>query len=51
MWLCPIFIILFFDRGRQGGVLTLVKNDHFLIFLAVVSFSSGFWTDLGVAYI
>ena len=38
MWLCPIFIILFFDRGREGGVLTLVKNDHFLIFLAVCFF-------------
>ena len=26
---CPIVFILLFDQGRQGGVLKLMKNDHF----------------------
>ena len=31
----PIVFILFYDRDWQGGVLKLMKNDHFLVFLAV----------------
>ena len=32
---CPIVFILFYERGWQGGVLKVMKNDHFLGFLAV----------------
>ena len=31
----PIVFILFYDRDGQGGVFKVMKNDHFLIFLAV----------------
>ena len=40
---CPIVFILFYDQDWQGGVLKLMKNDHFLVFLTVwVSFSKIF---------
>ena len=26
---CPIVFILFYERGWQGGVFTLIRNDHF----------------------
>ena len=32
---CPIVFILSDDRELQGGVLQIMKNDHFLVFLAV----------------
>ena len=32
---CPIAFILFYDRDWQGGVLKLMENDYFLVFLAV----------------
>ena len=32
---CPIVFILFFDRDEQGGVLKVMKNDYFLVLLAV----------------
>ena len=32
---CPIIFILFDDPDWQEGVLKLMKNDHFLVFLAV----------------
>ena len=32
---CTIVFILFDDRDWQGGVLKLMKNDYFLVFLAV----------------
>ena len=33
--LSPIVFILFYERDLQGGVLKVIKNDHFLVFLAV----------------
>ena len=30
---CPV--VVFFDRGRQGGVFKVREIDHFLMFLAV----------------
>ena len=30
-----LFFILFYNRGLQGGVLKVVKNDPLLVFLAV----------------
>ena len=30
-----LFFILFYNRGLQGGVLKVMKNDPFLVFLAV----------------
>ena len=32
----PIIFILFDNPDWQGGVLKLMKNDHFLVFLAVL---------------
>ena len=31
----PIVFILFYDRDGQGGVFKVVKNDNFLVYLAV----------------
>ena len=43
----PVVFILFYDRDWQGGVLKLMKNDHFLVFLAVwVLFPSSLWGGL-----
>ena len=33
---CPIIFILFDYPDWQGEVLKLTKNDHFLVFLAVL---------------
>ena len=35
---CPIIFILFDNQDWQEGVLKLMKNDHFLVFLAVWGF-------------
>ena len=32
---CPIFFVLFYKRGWQGGVLKLIKSDSFLVLSAV----------------
>ena len=32
----PIVFVLFYERGWQGGIIKVMKNDHFLIFLAVL---------------
>ena len=32
---CPIVFLLFYEWGWQGGVFIIMKNDHFLEFLAV----------------
>ena len=32
---CQIVFILFYERGWQGGVFKVIKNDRFLAFLAV----------------
>ena len=32
---CHVNFHLLRDRGQQGGVLKLMKNDHFLVLLAV----------------
>ena len=32
---CPIVFILFYDRDWQGGVIKVMKKDHFLVFLPV----------------
>ena len=32
---CPTIFIWFYDRDWQGGVLKLMKNDHFLVFLTI----------------
>ena len=39
---CPIVFPLFYERGGQGGVLKVMKSDHFLIFLAVWALFSKF---------
>ena len=36
---CPIVSILFHGQDWQGGVLKLMKNDQFLVFLVVCVFS------------
>ena len=33
--LCPTICMLFYDRDWQGGVFKVMKNDHFLVILAV----------------
>ena len=35
-------IVFFYERGEQGGVFKVMKNDHFLLFLAVWVFSPKF---------
>ena len=37
-----IVLLLFYEWGWQGGVLIVMKNDHFLVFLAVWVFFSIF---------
>ena len=32
---CPIIFHSLYERGWQGGVLKVMKNDHFLVFLTV----------------
>ena len=32
----PIVFVLFYERGWQGGVIKVMKNDHFLMFLDVL---------------
>ena len=32
---CPIVFILSYDQSWQRGVFKVMKNDHFLLFLAV----------------
>ena len=32
---CPILFILFHERGWQGGVFKVIKNDHVFAVLAV----------------
>ena len=31
----PIVFILFYERSWQGGVFKVMKNEHFLVFLAI----------------
>ena len=33
---CPMNFNLLCDQGQQGGVFKVMKNDHFLVFLAVL---------------
>ena len=47
----PIVFILFCDRDWDGRVLKLMKNDHFLVFLAVWCSFPTFWVGYGVAYV
>ena len=35
---CPVFFNLFYEGSWQGGVLKVMKNNHFLVFLAVWGF-------------
>ena len=37
-----ILFILFYEQDWQGGVLKLIKNDHFSVFLAVWVFLPNF---------
>ena len=39
---CPIASILLYDPGCQTGVIKVMKNDHFLVFLAVLVLSPQF---------
>ena len=39
----PIVFILFDEQDCQGGVLKVMKNDHFLVLLDVLLFFPGFW--------
>ena len=32
---CPIVFILFYDQDWQGGIIKVMKKDHFLVFLPV----------------
>ena len=32
---CPIVFILFYERSRQGRVFKVMKNDEFLVLLAI----------------
>ena len=32
---CPIVFLLCYERGWQGGKFKVMKNDHFLMILAV----------------
>ena len=32
---CPTVFVLLYDRGWQGGVFKVLKNDHVLVFSAV----------------
>ena len=32
---CPIVFLLCYERGWQGGKFKVIKNDHFLMILAV----------------
>ena len=32
---CQIVFILFYERNRQGGVFKVMKNDEFLVLLAI----------------
>ena len=32
---CPIVLILFYEGNWQGGLFKIMKNDHFLVLLAV----------------
>ena len=45
-----VFIVLC-NRGWQGEVLNLMKNDNFYVFLAVRVFSYSFWVGKEVFYI
>ena len=33
--MCPIVFVLFYRGDWQEGVFKVIKNDHFLVFLAV----------------
>ena len=33
---CPIVVILFYDRDGKRGVFKVMKNDQFVVFLAVL---------------
>ena len=39
-------VILFYDQNCQGEVFKVVKNDHFLVFLAVWGLIPKFWGRL-----
>ena len=45
---CPMVFNLLCDRVHQGGMLKLVKNDYFLVFLTI---PPSFWAAYGVVYI
>ena len=34
-WSCQIVFILFYEESWTGEVSNVIKNDHFLVFLAV----------------
>ena len=40
---CLVVFILIYVRSWQGRVSKVINTDHFLVFLAVWYFSSGFW--------
>ena len=45
---CPMVFNLLCGRVHQGGMLKLVKNDYFLVFLTI---PPSFWVAYGVVYI
>ena len=48
---CPIVFLLFYEWGWQGGVFIIMKNDHFLEFLAVWVLFPKFLSRWEVSYI
>ena len=40
---CQIDFKLLCAQGQLGGVVKLTKNDYFLVFLTIRSFSPSFW--------
>ena len=48
---CSAVFSLLCDLGRPAGVLMLIKNAHFLVFLAVWVLFLSFWAGQGVAFI
>ena len=40
-----LVFILFYERRWQGGAFKVMKNDDFLVFLAVGFFFPRFWAD------
>ena len=46
----PNCFYLFYEHGCQGGVLKIMKNDHFLVFLAVLVLFPKFWDRLKCSF-